>query len=574
MLDAEAALADGSPLVHEKVYPGGEFRGFDDQSAARPSNICQAVHLEWGDAEAAMATASGFVEGEYYFPMAYAYAMEPYVAVANFNAGSLTVYSSAQHPFMVRHDLAMMFELPLSRVRVIVPFVGGGYGSKSYTKIEPLAAVCSWKSGCPVKLQLSVQEAFLTTRGDDALVRVKTAVDDRGKLLARIATIYLNTGAYAENSPLVCKKAANRIIGAYRIPNVKVDAYAIYTNTVPASSYRGFGAAQVTFPAESQMGELAEKLGRDPIEFRSANLANRGEEIHPGYRPLDADVSGDLQLVARSLRAGKAAKPGMGLAAGCSASDAGALPVTTAYDGVIWDTAIGVLLSLQRATGVRLHILHLQTGRSADMIRSAKAEGRPVSAEVNPWALWLGNDWQNIERLGSYALSYYVPPNNAEATWKAVLDGTVDVIATDHAPHLKEEKEPGWTDGWKAHTGTPSAQHYLSLLLTDVSNGKISMERAIELVSLRPAKLFGLYPRKGAIRMGSDADIVAVDMNTEKTITNEEVLSKCGWTPYAGKKVRGVPVHTVVRGQFVFEDGEVVGKPGYGRLMSPVTGRS
>ena len=245
-----------------------------------------------------------------------------------------------------------------------------------------------------------------------------------------------------------------------------------------------------------------------------------------------------------------------------------------AHDGVIWDVAVGVLLRLQQASDVRLHLLHLQTTGCVEMLRAAKAQGRPVSAEVNPWALWLGNDWSNIERLGSYALSYYVAPHHSEAIWKALLDGTADIIATDHAPHLKEEKEPGWTDGWKAHTGTPSAQRYLSLLLTDVSAGRISLERAVEIVSLQPAKLFGLYPRKGAIRVGADADLVAVDLDREHVITNEEVLSKCGWTPYAGRKVRGVPVHTLVRGQFVFENGSVVGRPGYGRLASPVHAKS
>ncbi len=245
-----------------------------------------------------------------------------------------------------------------------------------------------------------------------------------------------------------------------------------------------------------------------------------------------------------------------------------------AHDGVIWDVAVGVLLRLQQAADVRLHLLHLQTTGCVEMLRAAKAQGRPVSAEVNPWALWLGNDWSNIERLGSYALSYYVAPHHSEAIWKALLDGTADIIATDHAPHLKEEKEPGWTDGWKAHTGTPSAQHYLSLLLTDVSAGRISLERAVEIVSLKPAKLFGLYPRKGAIRVGADADLVAVDLGRKHVITDEEVLSKCGWTPYAGRKVRGVPVHTLVRGQFVFENGSVVGRPGYGRLASPVNAKS
>jgi dihydroorotase len=245
-----------------------------------------------------------------------------------------------------------------------------------------------------------------------------------------------------------------------------------------------------------------------------------------------------------------------------------------AYDGVIWDVAVGVLLRLQQASDVRLHLLHLQTSRCVEMLRAAKAQGRTVSAEVNPWALWLGNDWKTVERLGSYALSYYVAPHHSEAVWNALLDGTADIIATDHAPHLKEEKEPGWTDGWKAHTGTPSAEHYLSLLLTEVNAGRISLQRATEIVSLTPAKLFGLYPKKGAIRVGADADIVAVDLAKEHVITNEEVLSKCGWTPYAGKKVRGVPVHTLVRGQFVFENGKVTGRPGYGRLASPLPSKN
>ena len=245
-----------------------------------------------------------------------------------------------------------------------------------------------------------------------------------------------------------------------------------------------------------------------------------------------------------------------------------------AHDGVIWDVAVAVLLRLQQATGVRLHVLHLQTTGCVEMLRAAKAQGRSVSTEVNSWALWLGNDWNTIERLGSYALSYYVAPHHYEAVWKALVDGTADIIATDHAPHLREEKEPGWTDGWKAHTGTPSAQHYLSLLLTEVSAGRISLQRAVEIVSLTPAKLFGLYPRKGAIRVGADADIVAVDLTKEHVITNEEVLSKCGWTPYAGQKVRGLPVHTLVRGQFVFENGKVVGRPGYGRQASPSNSKS
>jgi dihydroorotase len=234
-------------------------------------------------------------------------------------------------------------------------------------------------------------------------------------------------------------------------------------------------------------------------------------------------------------------------------------------DGVIWDTAVGVLLRLQEATGVRLHLLHTQTKRVVEMLRAAKSAGRPVSAEVNPWCFWLGNDWAAIERLGSYALSYYVAPHHSDAVYAAFKDGTVDIMATDHAPHLREEKEPGWTDGWKAHTGTPSEQYYLSLLLTDVAAGKLSYERVADATATRPAKLFGLYPRKGAIRAGADADVVLVDPAKRKTITDDDVLSKCGWTPYAGREVRGVPVYTFLRGDAILDDGKINTRQGAGK---------
>jgi dihydroorotase len=243
----------------------------------------------------------------------------------------------------------------------------------------------------------------------------------------------------------------------------------------------------------------------------------------------------------------------------------------SSMDGVVWDTAVSVLLRLQQASGVHMHILHLQTKQCVEMIKAARAQGRPVTSEVNPWTLWLGNEWANIERLGSYALSYYVEHHHYEAVWRALLDGTCDMIATDHAPHTHEEKEPGWTNGWKAHTGTPSAQEYVSMLMTDVNDGKLTIKKAVELLSENPAKVFKLYPKKGAIRIGADADFAVIDMSATLTLNNERVISKCGWTPYAGKKVKGLPVHTIVRGQFVFEDGKLVGEPGHGEKAKPLT---
>ncbi|HYI04050.1 MAG TPA: dihydroorotase family protein [Reyranella sp.] len=235
-----------------------------------------------------------------------------------------------------------------------------------------------------------------------------------------------------------------------------------------------------------------------------------------------------------------------------------------AHDGVIWETAIATLLRLQRAAGCHLHILHTQTAGSVQLIREAKAAGQKVTCELNPWALFLGCDWGAIQRLGSYALSYWVPEKNVPGLWQGVNDGTIDIIATDHAPHTREEKEIGWTDGWKAHTGTPSTQFYLSMFLTAALEGKLPLERVVEACSTAPARLFKL-DKKGEIRPGFDADLVLVDLESEYEIRDEDVLSLVGWSPYAGRKVKGKPVRTIVRGRTVYKDGKVIGEKGFGK---------
>jgi dihydroorotase len=239
-----------------------------------------------------------------------------------------------------------------------------------------------------------------------------------------------------------------------------------------------------------------------------------------------------------------------------------------AYDGIIWDVAAAVLLRLQRATGTRLHLLHTQTTGVVEQIRAAKQKGQAVTAELNPWAVFLGNDWATIERLGSYALSYWVPEVHVPDLWEGLRDGTIDLVATDHGPHLREEKEPGWTDGWKAHTGTPSAQFYVPLLLDAAAAGRISLEDVVRLTSAAPARAFRLG-NKGRIEVGADADLMVVDLDRVFTITDEMVLSKVGWSPFSGRDVRGAIETTLVRGRVVYREGHVVGEQGWGRQASP-----
>ena len=222
---------------------------------------------------------------------------------------------------MVRKELARMFSLPLAAVRVEVPYIGGGYGSKSYTKLEPLAAAASWATGRPVKVTTDVEGAMYTTRADGALATVRTGFDADGRIVARDIEIRFDTGAYADNSPLVLTKSINRSFGPYRVPNLRVRGVAVYTNTSPASSYRGFGAPQAALAGELNMDMAADRLGIDPVELRRRNLLAPGDTLIAGKRPLDADLAADLDAIVCALDSHAADRDAAGPAADRGAAE-------------------------------------------------------------------------------------------------------------------------------------------------------------------------------------------------------------------------------------------------------------
>ena len=375
LTDSAGALAS-DVLIHEQSYtePGQEFLGVAPTPSA--DNVAHRNELAWGDAEAALATATTVVETTATFPLVYGYAMETYNALADWQPGSLHVVSTAQHPLMVRKELARMFSLPLAAVRVEVPYIGGGYGTKSYTKLEPLAAAVSWASGRPVKVTTDVEAAMYTTRADGAVVTVRTGFDADARICARDIDIRFDTGAYADNSPLVLTKSINRSFGPYRMPNLRVRGVAAYTNTSPASSYRGFGAPQAALAGELNMDMAADRLGIDPVELRRRNLLAPGDTIIEGKRPLDADLVADLDAIVSALdrhaaerdadvqitgdqhAAGRdadvqvtgdqyAAETGTrrGRAVAVTASDAGASPISTAQVRMHADGSVTLLVS-------------------------------------------------------------------------------------------------------------------------------------------------------------------------------------------------------------------------------------
>jgi dihydroorotase-like cyclic amidohydrolase len=161
----------------------------------------------------------------------------------------------------------------------------------------------------------------------------------------------------------------------------------------------------------------------------------------------------------------------------------------------------------------------------------------------------------------------WIPDVHAEAAWASLHDETADVIATDHSPHTREEKEIGWKDMFAAPGGSPMVQHYLSLLLNEVAAGRLSLDQIVRLCSTAPARLMGIYPQKGTIRPGSDADLVVLDLDRKVTISAADSYYKCGWTPLEGRSVQGVPVMTIRRGEVIARDGVVTAAAGSGRLV-------
>jgi dihydroorotase-like cyclic amidohydrolase len=239
-------------------------------------------------------------------------------------------------------------------------------------------------------------------------------------------------------------------------------------------------------------------------------------------------------------------------------------------DGVVLDSGIATMIQLQRATGVRLHLLHMSTIAGFQMVRSAKVAGQAVTAELNPFSLFVSNSWERVEQLGPYGLGMWIPDAHAEAVWESLLDGTADVIATDHSPHTREEKEVGWSDMFAAPGGSPMVQHYLSLLLTEVVAGRLTLGQVVRLCSTAPARLVGLYPQKGTIRVGADADLVVIDLERRAVISAAGSYHKCGWSPLEGREVQGLPVLTIRRGEVIAESGVVSAIPGSGRQVRPI----
>lgn len=229
--------------------------------------------------------------------------------------------------------------------------------------------------------------------------------------------------------------------------------------------------------------------------------------------------------------------------------------------------AVNTVALLARLSGCRVIIAHASHPAVCDLVARERALGTRLMVESCPQYFHLTQD--EIDEWGPF--HKFTPPartaSDRDGMWERLESGDIDMVCADHAPSTREQKEEGRDDIWAAPFGVPGVETNLSLMLTGVSEGKLSLERLVSARSESPAQAYGLYPQKGHLGIGADADIVLVDLEAERTIRDEDVVAKVGWTPFAGRKVRGRVVRTYVRGRLAAADGVPAVDPGWGGFL-------
>jgi allantoinase len=236
--------------------------------------------------------------------------------------------------------------------------------------------------------------------------------------------------------------------------------------------------------------------------------------------------------------------------------------------------AVSTTALLARITGCRVIIAHASHPEICDLVNRERERGARLWVESCPQYFYLTED--DIDTWGPF--HKFTPPSrdraSADEMWNRLELGQIDMISADHAPATKEDKSKGLTDIWDCSYGLPGVETVLPMMLTGVSEGRVSLERLVAARSQLAAQVYGLWPRKGHLGVGADADFVLVDMAAEKTLRNEDVVSKVGWTPFEGRTVKGLPVMTFVRGRLVAKDGKPTIGPGWGEYIPGPAARS
>lgn len=299
VFDEIEALGQKS-FVHDELKPGNPNLSF--LAGVRDTNVGFPYKLRHGgDVDEALAAADHVFEHEFRTQPSAHVPLEPQVTVVDPAGGGITVHTANQSPSWVRFELARLLGWPQGKVRVKVPYLGGGFGAKLWFKLEGMVAAAALLAKRPVKMSLSMEEQFYTITKHAATLRIKSGVSKDGRILARKCEVFWNGGAYADIGPAVASHAGMTAAGPYDIEDVAIDSLSMYTNRPVAGALRGFGHPQLVWAYENHLEMIAEELGLDPVDLRRRNILRKGRP-HATGTVLESDaVSEILERVVERL---------------------------------------------------------------------------------------------------------------------------------------------------------------------------------------------------------------------------------------------------------------------------------
>ncbi|MCP4165373.1 MAG: molybdopterin-dependent oxidoreductase [Chloroflexi bacterium] len=301
VFDAEQGAGSDAPLLHPDL---GSYKAASFIHPKPGTNISNHFKIRKGDIDSAWGSCAQIVERNYRIPHVQHVPIETHVAVAKMDeTGEVTLWGSSQSPFAQRNLIAKALGISQSKVRVIAPYVGGGFGCKAGVSMEALAvAVAAKVKGRAVKLRLTREEEFYTTFVRQGLIsRIKIGCGEQGKLLAMKNTFFWDGGASTEYGVNIARAAGYSSSGPYEVPNVMTDSYCVYTNHPVGGAFRGFGMPEMHAGLEQCINELAEAIGMDAVEFRRLNCVREGSVLVTGSAMHPTGLSDCIDQVANAI---------------------------------------------------------------------------------------------------------------------------------------------------------------------------------------------------------------------------------------------------------------------------------
>ena len=330
----EQALAPNAPLVQDPdIRPEDEYQH---------TNIFSEWKYGWGNPDAAEADV--FIEDTFNFPMTMHFAIEPHVFIGAPENDGVCIWSTVQHPFLVQRELARILGMPISKVRIISPELGGGFGGKGYPKFEALMAFIALKVKQPARLLLTLEDTFYLVRRASSSVKVRAGFNRDGKIVSMKVRGDFLIGAYADAAPRIVSKASYAGCGVFHPENVDIIGRAVMSNTIPATAFRGFGAPQYLWAIDSIMDLAAKELGMDRLAIRLKNVTPKGEILVPGDNPVDGEWADGLKKAAEAIGWGKPLKENHGRGLGIGIKSPAPATVSQAMIRLHYDGSVRVMV--------------------------------------------------------------------------------------------------------------------------------------------------------------------------------------------------------------------------------------